>query len=70
MKSPVAYTTDNYVIIPKSHLDEYNKSVVEVSIQEKGIQFSGNGRDFEDVPSITHAKVGDDIISRKEEKYY
>lgn len=70
MKSPVAYTTDNYVIIPKSHLDEYNKSVVEVSIQEKGIQFSGNGRDFEDVPSITHVKVGDDIISRKEEKYY
>lgn len=70
MKSPVAYTTDNYVIIPKSHLDEYNKSVVEVSIQEKGIQFSGNGKDFEEVPSITHVKVGDDIISRKEEKYY
>lgn len=70
MKSPVTCTTDNYVIIPKSHLDEYNKSVVEVSIQEKGIQFSGNGRDFEDVPSITHVKVGDDIISRKEEKYY
>lgn len=70
MKSPVAHTTDNYVIIPKSHLDEYNKSVVEVSIQAKGIQFSGNGKDFEDVPSITHVKVGDDIISRKEEKYY
>ena len=70
MKSPVAYTTDNYVIIPKSHLDEYNKSVVEVSIQEKGIQFSGNGKDFEEVPSITHVKVGGEIISRKEEKYY
>lgn len=70
MKSPVAYTTDNYVIIPKSHIDEYNRSVVEISIQGKGIQFSGNGKDFEDVPSITHVKVGDDIISRKEEKYY
>lgn len=36
MKSPVAYTTDNYVIIPKSHLDEYNKSVVEVPYKKKG----------------------------------
>lgn len=70
MKSPVAYTVENYVIIPRSHLDEYNRSVVEISIQEKGIQFSGNGKDFEDVPSITHVKVGEDIISRKEEKYY
>ena len=40
------------------------------SIQAKGIQFSGNGKDFDEVPSITHVKVGDDIISRKEEKYY
>lgn len=70
MKHPVAYTVENYVIIPRSHLEEYNKSIVEVSIQAKGIQFSGNGKDFEEVPSITHVKVGDDIISRKEEKYY
>ena len=26
MKSPVAHTIDNYVIIPKSHLDEYDES--------------------------------------------
>lgn len=66
----VAYAVENYVIIPRSHLEEYNKSIVEVSIQEKGIQFSGNGKDFEEVPSITHVKVGGEIISRKEEKYY
>lgn len=70
LKNPVAYTMENYVIIPRSHLEEYNKSIVEVSIQARGIQFSGNGKDFEEVPSITHVKVGDDIISRKEEKYY
>lgn len=70
LKHPVAYTVENYVIIPRSHLEEYNKSIVEVSIQAKGIQFSGNGKDFEEVPSITHVKVGEEIISRKEEKYY
>lgn len=70
LKNPVAYTMENYVIIPRSHLEEYNKSIVEVSIQAKGIQFSGNGKDFEEVPSITHVKVGEEIISRKEEKYY
>lgn len=70
LKHPVAYVVENYVIIPRSHLEEYNKSIVEVSIQEKGIQFSGNGKDFEEVPSITHVKVGGEIISRKEEKYY
>lgn len=70
MKSPVAYTTDNHVIIPKSHLDEHDETCTRSSIQSKGIKFSGNGKDFEDVPSITHVKVGDDIISRKEEKYY
>ena len=70
LKHPVAYAVENYVIIPRSHLEEYNKSIVEVSIQEKGIQFSGNGKDFEEVPSITHVKVGGEIISRKEEKYY
>ena len=43
---------------------------MEVSIQSKGIQFSGNGKDFEEVPSITHVKVGENIINRKEEKYY
>ena len=70
LKHPVAYTVENYVIIPRSHLEEYNKSIVEVSIQAKGIQFSGNGKDFEEVPSITHVKVGEEIISRKEEKDY
>ena len=70
LKNPVACTMENHVIIPRSHLEEYNKSIVEVSIQARGIQFSGNGKDFEEVPSITHVKVGDDIISRKEEKYY
>lgn len=70
MKSPVAYTVENYVIIPKSHLDEYNNTCARVEIQSKGIQFSGNGKDFEEVPSITHVKVGEGIISRKEEKYY
>lgn len=71
MKSPVAYTMENnYVIIPKSYLDEYNNTCTRVEIQARGIQFSGNGKDFEEVPSITHVKVGDDIISRKEEKYY
>ena len=70
MKSPVAHTIDNYDIIPKSHLDEYDDICTRANIQEKGIQFSGNGKDFEEVPSITHVKVGDDIISRKEEKYY
>ena len=25
LKHPVAYTMENYVIIPKSHLDEYNR---------------------------------------------
>lgn len=70
MKSPVAYTTDNYVVIPKSYLDEYDDICTRANIQAKGIQFSGNGKDFEEVPSITHVKVGDDIISRKEEKYY
>ena len=70
LNHPVAYTVENYVIIPRSHLEEYNKSIVEVSIQANGIQFSGNGKDFEEVPSITHVKVGEKIISRKEEKYY
>ena len=70
LKSPVAYTTDNYVIIPKTHLDEYHDACTRANIQEKGIQFSGNGKDFEEVPSITHVKVGEEIISRKEEKYY
>lgn len=70
LKHPVAYTMENYVIIPKSHLDEYNNTCTRVEIQAKGIQFSGNGKDFEDVPSITHVKVGGEIISRKEEKYY
>lgn len=70
LKSPVAYTMENYVIIPKSHLDEYNNTCTRVEIQARGIQFSGNGKDFEEVPSITHVKVGDNIISRKEEKYY
>ena len=70
MKNPVAYTMENYVIIPKSYLDEYNNTCTRVKIQAKGIQFSGNGKDFEEVPSITHVKVGEDIISRKEEKYY
>lgn len=70
LNNPVAYTMENHVIIPRSHLEEYNKSIVEVSIQAKGIQFSGNGKDFEEVPSITHVKVGEEIISRKEEKYY
>lgn len=70
LKSPVAYTMENYVIIPKSHLDEYNETCTRVEIQAKGIQFSGNGKDFEEIPSITHGKVGEDIISRKEEKYY
>lgn len=70
MKSPVAYTTDNYVVIPKTHLDEYHYACTRANIQAKGIQFSGNGKDFEEVPTITHVKVGDDIISRKEEKYY
>lgn len=70
LKHPVAYTMENYVIIPKSHLDEYNNTCTRVEIQAKGIQFSGNGKDFEEVPSITHVKVGEEIISRKEEKYY
>lgn len=70
LKNPVAYTMENYVIIRRSHLEEYTKSIVEVSIQDKGIQFSGNGKDFEEVPSITHVKVGENIIRRKEEKYY
>lgn len=35
LKHPVAYAVENYVIIPRSHLEEYNKSIVEVSIQEK-----------------------------------
>lgn len=70
LKHPVAYTVENYVIIPKSHLDEYNNTCTRVEIQARGIQFSSNGKDFEEVPSITHVKVGDDIISRKEEKYY
>lgn len=70
LKNPVAYAVENYVIIPRSHLEEYNKSIVEVSMQCKGIQFPGNGKDFEEVPSITHVKVGGEIISRKEEKYY
>lgn len=70
LKHPVAYTMENYVIIPKSHLDEYNNTCTRVEIQAKGIQFSGNGKDFEEVPSITHVKVGGEIISRKEEKYY
>ena len=70
LKNPVAYAVENYVIIPRSHLEEYSKSIMEVSIQCKGIQFSGNGKDFEEVPSITHVKVGGVIISRKEEKYY
>lgn len=70
MKSPVAHTIDNHVIIPKSHLDEYDDICTRANIQAKGIQFSGNGKDFEEVPSITHVKVGDDITSRKEEKYY
>ena len=70
MKHPVAYTVENYVIIPKTHLDEYNNTCTRVEIQARGIQFSGNGKDFEEVPSITHVKVGEEIISRKEEKYY
>ena len=70
MKSPVAHTIDNYVIIPKSHLDEYDDICTRANIQEKGIQFSGNGKDFEEVPSITHVKAGGEIISRKGEKYY
>lgn len=70
LKHPVAYTMENYVIIPKSHLDEYNNTCTRVEIQAKVIQFSGNGKDFEEVPSITHVKVGGEIISRKEEKYY
>lgn len=70
MKSPVAHTIDNYVIIPKSHLDEYDDICTRANIQAKGIQFSGNGKDFDEVPSITHVKVGDNIIIRKEEKYY
>lgn len=70
LKHPVAYTMENYVIIPKSHLDEYNNTCTRVEIQAKGIQFSGNGKDFEEVPSITHVKVRGEIISRKEEKYY
>lgn len=70
LKNPVAYTMENYVIIPKSHLDEYNNTCARVEIQAKGIQFSGNGKDFEEVPSITHVKVGEMIVSRKEEKYY
>lgn len=70
MKSPVARTIDNYVIIPKSHLDERDDICTRASMQEKGIQFPGNGKDFEEVPSITRVKVGDDITSRKEEKYY
>lgn len=70
LKHPVACTMENHVIIPKSHLDEYNNTCTRVEIQAKGIQFSGNGKDFEEVPSITHVKVGGEIISRKEEKYY
>lgn len=70
MKSPVAYTTDNYVVIPKSYLDEYDETCTRANIQAKGIQFSGNGKDFEEVPTITRVKVGDDITRRKEEKYY
>lgn len=70
LKHPVAYAVENHVIIPRSHLEEYNKSIVEVSMQEKGIQFPGNGKDFEEVPSITHVKAGGEITSRKEEKYY
>lgn len=58
MKHPVAYTVENYVIIPKTHLDEYNNTCTRVEIQARGIQFSGNGKDFEEVPSITHVKVG------------
>lgn len=70
MKSPVARAIDNHVIIPKGHLDERDDTRARASMQEKGIQFSGNGKDFEEVPSITRVKVGDDITSRKEEKYY
>lgn len=70
LKNPVAYAVENHVIIPGSHLEEYNKSIVEVSMQRKGIQFPGNGKDLEEVPSITHVKVGGEITSRKEEKYY
>lgn len=37
LKHPVAYTMENYVIIPKSHLDEYNNTCTRVEIQAKGI---------------------------------
>lgn len=70
LRSPVAYTVENYVIIPRSHLDEYNETCARAFIKEKGIQFSGNGKDFEDIPTITHVKVGEEIISRKEEECY
>lgn len=58
LKHPVAYAVENHVIIPRNNLEEYTKSIVAVSIQRKGIQFPGNGKDFEEVPSITHVKVG------------
>lgn len=70
LKRPVACTMENHVIIPKSHLDEHNNTCTRVEIQARGIQFPGNGKDFEEVPSITHVKAGEEITSRKEEKYY